>query len=150
MMHEHFRAALEQGDVALLRKVWAHVHPHLPQPKTDAEAEAIMHASRTQARTISFSKRAYSHAWLLERNLPSGLPDELRPRAQRMYPVVAASVGLAVASRYPEVVRAIGSAQVDVVENAYADNKPYKREAAYLKPRIADAGRRAVKKLFGR
>jgi hypothetical protein len=33
MRHEDFRAALEAGDVRLVRKMWAAFMPHLPQPK---------------------------------------------------------------------------------------------------------------------
>jgi hypothetical protein len=101
MMQDHFRAALETLDVELTRKIWAHAMPHLPQPETDDETLTAMHAARTAMESMSFSKRAYSHAWLMERMLPSQLPDNLRPRAQRRYPQTMSAVGIAVRNVTP-------------------------------------------------
>lgn len=117
MIHEHFREALEQLDIELARKIWVYSMPHLPAPETAEEAEIVVHMTRTQIEQISFRARAYSHAWLIERRFPSGLPDELRPRAQRLYPVVAEAVGLAVQNRTPEALairRAMEEAVLDV------------------------------------
>lgn len=96
MMHEHFREAIERLDVGLARKIWAHAMPHLPQPATDDEALLSMHVARTAMQSMRFRLRAYSHAWLIDRGLPSQLPDHLRRHAERMYPQPVAAVGIAV------------------------------------------------------
>jgi hypothetical protein len=117
MMHEHFRAALETLDVALVRKMWAHVMPHLPQPENDDDAMTSIHMARTAIPMIRFRDRAYSHSWLLERGYPSQLPDNLRPRAERLYPVTVPAVGLAVKNRTPVasgILRAMEGAVLDV------------------------------------
>src|SRR5437868_1304713 len=87
---------MEVGDVEGLRRAWAKVGPKMPQPATYEQAEIIMHYARTQARWLNLKGRAYSHAWLRERLLPSGLPDELKPRAERLCPVIAEAVGISV------------------------------------------------------
>ena len=101
-----FRAALEAGDVAALREGWARLCPGLPQPTTDAEAEVMMHHSRTQAASVSFRARAWSHRWLVERGLPSGLPDRLKPRAEQVHPRIVKAVGIAV--KMPSAFREVG------------------------------------------
>lgn len=90
---DDFRAALMDGDVRLLRRIWARAMPHLPQPKDAADAEVCLHVARTATKSIPLKLRAYSHRWLVERELPSQLPDELKPEAERLYPKIAASVG---------------------------------------------------------
>jgi len=101
MMQDHFRAALESLDVALVRKLWRHVMPHLPQPTSDDEALICAHMARTVSRAIRFKLRAYSHAWLVERGFPSQLPDELKPRAERIFPITVSAVGIAVRNVTP-------------------------------------------------
>lgn len=110
--------------MAGIRALWAKVSPHLPQPASDAEALATIHRARTEARSIPLRLRAYSHRWLIDHALPSGLPDELKPRAERMYPRIVRAVGIAVrgiseAGRERAVL--VREAMVDAVENAYAD-----------------------------
>jgi hypothetical protein len=101
MMQDHFRQALEELDIPLLRKMWAHAKPHMPQPENDVDALVVAHIARTSVPMIRFRHRAYSHAWLIERGLPSQLPDRLRPRAERIYPVIVPGVGIAVRHSTP-------------------------------------------------
>jgi hypothetical protein len=103
-------------DMPLARRIWHEVMPHLPLPADAGDTEIVMHMTRTQAESISFRARAYSHAWLHERCLPSCLPDELRPRAQRIYPIVASAVGVAVRNRTPAAL-AIRQAMIDAVKD---------------------------------
>lgn len=127
-MNEHFREALERLDIPLARKMWAHVMPHMPQPPTDGEALIIMHVARTHSEAISFRARAYSHSWLIERGIPSKLPDELRPRAERMYPQPIAAVGIAVQNRTP-VALAIRGSMEDAVRDAGVSNPQLTKRA---------------------
>lgn len=68
--------------------------------------------------------RAYSHRWLLDHGLPSALPDELKPRAERMYPMIVEGVGISVLAR--GVLKPVGvmirTAMEDAVMNVYADD----------------------------
>ena len=150
MMHEHFHAALVDIDVALARKMWAYVMPNMPQPTSDANALTMIHYARTLMPTLTLRQRAYSNAWLLERALPSGLPDHLRPRAQRMYPVTVGSVGIATRGS-SEVGRAIAplvrSAMEQAVLEAYADG--HSKEPAVVKERMMQARKLTIKKLLG-
>jgi len=63
--------------------MWAGIFPNEPQPQDDAATLATLHYARTLANSVPFKLRAYSHRWLCERNLPSGLPDALKPKAER-------------------------------------------------------------------
>ena len=145
MMQDHFRQALEDCDVALVRKLWAHVAPHLPQPRTDEETLQRIHGARTAARSIPFQKRAYSHAWLMERALPSGLPDHMRASAERMYPVTVAAVGISVNSKYEFVERAISGVMRDAVLEAESDGRL--KDDAHVKRRMMEAREREQKGL---
>lgn len=120
---DQFRQALERGNADELWRIWAHAFPNMPGPKTHAQAEIVMHRARTEARSIPLRGRAYSHAWLSERGVPSALPDKLRPQAERMYPRVVAAVGIAV--KVPLVIAAIGveveRAMSDAVLEVQAD-----------------------------
>lgn len=132
------RRCLEQCDIAGARALWAHVAPNLPQPADDIVTLATIHHARTQAEYIRFRLRAYSHAWLVERALPSALPDELRPRAQRMYPVIKDAVGIAVGrpnSRHRERNRAIERAMGEAVLECYAENK---KDPAHIYARLRE------------
>lgn len=148
MMHDDFRAALEAGDVRLVRKMWAASMPHLPQIEAK-DAETAMHMARTQAETVSFKARAWSHRWLSERGLPSGLPDRLKPSAERIYPRIAEAVGISVNFRSafmkPAAVE-VRQAMETVVADCYAngDTAP-----AIVRPRMFAARDKAMRSLFG-
>jgi len=141
-MHEHFRQALVECDVALARKIWAHVNPGMPQPRTDAEALFSIHYARTIMETIHDNLRCYSHAWLVERRLPSGLPDRLKPVADRLYPRVVEGVGIAVKSLSPggsDLVVPIREAMEDAVKECYADGET---DPQVIKARMSEARRK--------
>lgn len=112
---------LETGDLARFRATFAKMSPHLPQPKNDEQAAIMLHHVRTQADNLGFKLRAYSHRWLTERSIPSGLPDELKPRAERMYPKIVTAVGISVHSKYPVVRDAIRGAMETAVQECYAE-----------------------------
>jgi hypothetical protein len=69
--------------------------------ESDAEALVTLHHARTQAESIALKLRAWSHRWLLEHGYPSGLPDHLKPSAERIYPRVVEGVGISVNFRSP-------------------------------------------------
>lgn len=145
-----FRDALEQGDIRLLRRMWGEISPHLPQPKNDHDAEIVMHRARTEASMVNFNKRAYSHRWLTERGYPSGLPDHLKPRAERLYPTVVEAVGIAVLASSRAMAPAaleIRSAMSNAVEDAFAEGR---KDTAFVSVRMQEARTRALRGLFGR
>lgn len=111
---------LREFDVDGAVRLWAQMAPHLPQPTSRVEAEMTLHYSRTISQTLELRPRAYSHRWLTERSLPSGLPDELRPKAERMFPKVVEAVGIASITRTSTTLEA-RKAMSDAVEDIYAD-----------------------------
>jgi hypothetical protein len=152
-MHPHageFRRCLEQLDVAAIRKLWRHVSPHLAQPKDDAEALISLHHARTQTESIPLKLRAWSHRWLLDHGMPSGLPDHLKARAERLYPHVVEGVGISVNFRSPilqPITSHVRGAMEDAVSEAYADKRT---EPAFLKARMQEAKQTTIHKLVGR
>lgn len=126
-------------DVAAVRALWPVINPGGYGPKTDEDALTVLHYARTQANSLTFGMRAYSHKWLGERGLPSGLPDELRPRAERFYPQTVEAVGISVKSLSEAgkpLAAAIERAMADAVEDAYADGK---RDTLFVKARMEEA-----------
>jgi hypothetical protein len=117
-----FRRCLVDLDVVGVCELWFHVAPGLPQPRNNEEALVTLHHARTQAHSIPHRLRCYSHAWLRERGLPSGLPDGLRAKADRMYPRRVEAVGIAVKalSGDHERARAVERAMSDAVAECYA------------------------------
>lgn len=149
-----FRQLLEAGDVDALRSAWSRVAPHLPQPASREAAEFVMHHARTQMASLPLRARAWSHRWLSERDRPSGLPDMLRPRAERMYPVIAEGVGISVNfnSEWMKPAAAeVRGAMEDVVAEAYADARAGQRpDPAFVAERMKVAKARKMRALFGR
>lgn len=142
MLQEHFREALERLDVPLLRKMWAHAKPNMPQAANDDEALIVAHMTRTQMGAIRFRHRAYSHAWLVERGLPSQLPDHLRPRAERICPVIVPAVGIATRNSHA-VALLIRRAMVEAVLDAGVHDSDLTKRA------ILSARAKARKQLLG-
>lgn len=145
-----FKDCLVRLDVEKMRKLWAHVSPHLPQPTTDAEIMATMHHARTQANSMTIRERAYSHAWLTERGFPSGLPDKLKPSATRLYPVVVKAVGISMNFRSKwmkpaadEVRQSMEAAVMDVHAHGKID------DSKFVKARMEEARSKTMQKLFG-
>ena len=119
-----FRRCLIDLDVVGICDLWFHVNPHLPQPKNNDEALATIHYARTQANSIPLKLRCYSHAWLCERGLPSGLPDHWKSKASRLYPHEVRAVGVAVkamSAASEPLARAIEKAMSAAVAECYAD-----------------------------
>ena len=146
---EQFRRCLETGDAETAWRLWVHIFPKAPQPKTLSEAEATLHYARTQVNTLPFKGRAYSHAWLTERGMPSGLPDKLKPKAERMYPRIVDAVGVACSAStalMKPIVKIVQGAMSDAVLEAYADKRT---DPVYVKQRIMEARARTIKRLMG-
>jgi hypothetical protein len=141
------RQVLVECDVSGARRLWAEYAPHMPQPQDDAEALVCLHRARTEAASLALRLRAYSHRWLVDHDWPSGLPDELRPKAERLYPRIASSVGIGVKSAYPEVASEIRGAMEDAVLEAEADGRL--TDAPFVKGRMMEARAKARKILFG-
>jgi hypothetical protein len=144
-----FRQCLLDVDVVTMRKLWAYVAPHLPQPGSDEDMIISIHHARTLANSISFRPRAYSHAWLTERGIPSGLPDDMRPRAERMYPRVVPGVGLSVNYSSPDfkpVKIAVQTAMENAIREVHADGKIL--DSPLVKQRMAEARKRVFKELL--
>jgi hypothetical protein len=150
MAQHEFPAALESGDVQLVRRISAQLFPHLPQPATDEDAETQMHMARTQMPEVSFRARAWSHRWLTERSLPSQLPDELKPKAERLYPVVVEAVFVSANSNSAAlrpVAKLVQAAMSDAVLEAEADGRL--SDVPFVRARIQDARARTFKELLG-
>lgn len=144
-----FRNMLEAGDVEGLRAFWCNAAPGMPQPETHEQAEIVMHMTRTVADSVKFRFRAYSHRWLTERNHRSQLSDNLKPRAERLYPVVAEAVGISVNFRseyMAPAVKLVRSVMESAVEEAYADGR---KDPVFVKARMFEAKDREMQSLFG-
>lgn len=145
-----FRRCLDECDVAGIRALWTHVSPHLPQPANEADALATIHRARTESQSVTFAKRAYSHAWLTERALPSGLPDHLRPMAERMYPRVVDAVGVSVRARSPAfapIAAAVQASVSDAVAEVYAAGRG--SDIPLVRLRMREARDRTLRSLIG-
>lgn len=150
MVASTFRELLESGDVLALLKCWATIAPHLPCPDGYEQGEITMHIARTATESVSFNKRAYSHAWLTERMLPSQLPDNLKPKAERLYPRVVSAVMIGAKARNPYFEPAVQEAQ-KAMEHAVLDAEADGRleDAAFVKSRMMEARERTYRQLFG-
>lgn len=138
-----FRRCLIDLDVIGVCDLWFHVAPGMPQPKNNEEALISLHHARTQAGSIPVRLRCWSHSWLVERGLPSGLPDWLKAKADRLYPRRAEAVGISVkafSAGGVERARAIEKAMSDAVAECYADGE---RDPGIIKARMAEARRAA-------
>jgi hypothetical protein len=147
---DDFRAALEAGDFRQLRRISETAEPHLAR-LTDEQAEIVMHDARTRTKSLPFQKRAWSHRWLTERGLESGLPDRLRPKADQLYPRVAAAVGISVTARNPllaAVAPLIRESMQDAVLEAQADGRL--EDDGFVRARMQEARERTTKALLGR
>ena len=141
-----FRACLRDGDVEGMCAVWRQVYPDIPSPGSETEARVVLHRARTEAGFLEPAARMYSHRWLEERGLPSGLPAELQPKAEPSR--IVSAVGIAViasnSSRVEEA-HALRSRLAVAVEEMYAagdsDPEVVARRLAELRNRWSDAVR---------
>jgi hypothetical protein len=144
------RECLESGDIALMRKLWKHIAPHLPQPRNDEEALITLHMARTASTTVDTKKRMYSHCWLKERSYPSQLPDPMRASAERMYPIVVKAVGTSInasSALFREVLVPVRAAVREAILEIHADGKI--DDSTLVKRRILEAKQATVRKLLG-
>lgn len=149
MSASEFRLLLEAGDVEGCRRYWHKHAPGMPQPETREQAEISMHMARTAAHSVKLQLRAYSHRWLLERAMPSQLPEMLKPIAERMCPVIVEAVGVSVNFTSPILAPAaaeVQGAMNAVVEDCFANGD---RDPALIKGRMFEAKDRTMKALFG-
>lgn len=140
-----FRRCLSECDVVAIRKLSNHVFPNAPQPTNDKEALATIHYARTQSKWMDLRLRAYSHRWLVDQGYPSALPDELRPRAERMYPIIVEGVGIATKTTEPAA-KLIRQAMSDAVQDAYASKQT---DPLFIKQRMIEARGKTIRRLFG-
>ena len=130
---------------------WREKMSHLPQPKSMTDAEIMMHRARTETESLPLRPRAYSHAWLCERGLPSGLPDNLKQSAERLYPSAAKTVGIS-GNYHGEwlrpAVEEVRGAMEYAVEEAFADG--HEDDSTLVKKRMFEAKERTERQLFGR
>lgn len=140
------RRCLNDCDVAAARQLWHLIAPKAPAPKTDYDALCVIHYARTISLTVNLRLKAYSHHWLIDHGLPSGLPEELRNKADRLYPQISDSVGVACKSSFPEVANAVQSAMNSAVIDCYDEGR---REPDYVKPLMTERRMRVKKALHG-
>lgn len=144
------RRCLLELDVVGHRRLHRHLYPHHDQPTTDREALATMHLARTMDGTIPLKARAYSHRWLLDNGLPSPLPDNLKPMADRLYPRVAEAVIVSAMARseiFKPAAPLIQGAMVAVAEDTFATDK--KVDHIKLRADLREARAVAINRLFG-
>lgn len=148
-MQSEFQRCLIDLDIPAAKKLWAHCFPHLAQPADDNQTLFMLHRARTEAQSIPLKLRAYSHRWLLDNGYPSGLPDELKPKAERMYPKIVTGVGISVNFKSTElkpVADAVHRAMSDAVMTAYADNET---DPAIVKALMMQARKKTISGLLG-
>ncbi len=141
------RRCLERCDILGTQKLWAHIAPNMPQPKSDADTLMVIHHARSQSVWLRLRDRAYSHRWLLDHGYPSGLPDDLKPKAERMYPVVVEGVGIAVkaTSRLMRpLVAEVHRAMTDAVLEVYADGH---KGPEFVKARMQEARNKILSRI---
>ena len=129
-----------------MRALFAATAPYMTQPETDEQAEISLHMARTQTASLGFSLRAYSHRWLVERSLPSQLPDFLRSSVDRMYPQVVETVGISVMASRPERqehAAHVRTSMENVVLEMFADGV---RDPVRVSVRMGEARTRAMKR----
>lgn len=146
---DDFRRCLLEMDVVGVRKLWSHVAPHLANG-TDEETLASLHYARTAADSIPIKLRAYSHHWLLDHNLPSGLPDNMKPLAERIYPRIVEGVGISVnasSDLMRPIVPLVRRAMEDAVNEAYAEFRHPPVE--HVRERMKRARGWVISKLLG-
>lgn len=75
-----FRRCVLELDISGIRKLWAHVSPHLAQPSNDREAIYSLHMARANMETAPAVLRQYSDRWMRERGLGTYMHESLRPK----------------------------------------------------------------------
>lgn len=152
MLDQHgalMRDILLRLDIEAFRRLWGHVSAHLVQPQNEFQALAMMHNARTQAASIDLRRRAYSHQWLIANNLPSMLPNDLKPKAEQIDFRFVYGVGLAVKtiSKDPEraiIAKELRAAMAGAAEEAVHEGR---LDTEFLRARMADARAKRLREL---
>lgn len=128
------------------RRLWKLERPNAPQPEGDYQAMMMLHYARTKLASIPERLRLYSHCWLRDAGFPSALPDALRPKAERMYPVGARAVGISSSklngTKTP-LNYAVQKVMSDAVLETYADG--HSHQPQIVKARILEKRRQFLK-----
>lgn len=120
-------------------KLWKHISPHMPQPDNEHQARIMIHYARTQMRKMPNKYRFYSHCWLRDEGLPSALPDIMKPKAERLYPLGVRSVGTSsqkVGGEKTVFNYAVQKVMSDAVLETYADG--HQDQPQIVKARILE------------
>lgn len=147
MMVSHgdvLRECMINLEIGRARRCWSEIAPDMPQPASDDEVYATLHHARTQSESIPVALRFWSHRWLLDHGLPSGLPDHLKPNAERSFPRIVEAVGVSVramSTASAPLAKAIELAMSDAVAECYADGKT---SPSFIKDRMEEARRRIM------
>jgi hypothetical protein len=142
------RDAMRELDAGKARACWAEARPGMPQPRSDADALTMLHIARTQSPLMTLRERAYSHRWCLDNGMPSALPDKLKPKAERLYPVLTEAVGISVngSGLFAPIRSLVRESMEHAVEECFADGH---KETEIVRPRMMEAKTRAVRQLLG-
>jgi hypothetical protein len=143
------RRCLEELDVDGMARLQAEAMPHLPATPPDQMLGGL-HYARTASEAMADRLRFYSHRWLLDHGYPSGLPDRLKPAAERAYPKVAAAVGISVNARsalFKPLVPHVRGAMESAVLEADADGLLH--DTPHVRARMAEARAKTIRQLIG-
>lgn len=146
------RRCLDELDVNGMRKLHARMYPHLPSPGDNKLVLATMHRARTQRRDMPLRARAYSHTWLLAHGYPSGLPDMLKPKAERIYPRKVGATGFAPSFSSPILKPIKTHVEHDVgvvILDAYATDKVDRIDHRKLRSEMLAETARSIRRLVG-
>jgi hypothetical protein len=149
--HAEMQRCILELDAVAVQKLWRHIAPHMSQPQSDEEALAGLHMARTGLAAAPFPARAYSHSWLMERGLPSQLPDRLKPRAERLYPwiVTAAAFSINFRSKFLRPIESLVTGAISKrMCELWAEHKKAPDAQLVLKE-ICDTKNATIKKLVG-
>jgi hypothetical protein len=122
-----FREILLTLDVKAARALWARVAPRLPQPKDDDEALVMLHTARVKAQSVPARARAYSAAWLAEREL------------DQVEPIIASSAGAATNTKDTGLRSALLGAMSRAAEAAIAGGLDVDKDAREVRRIMLDA-----------
>lgn len=126
-MANAYRDILLALDVDAARRLWAKVSPHLYQPKDDEETLVMLHTARVKLLSIPVKARAYSAAWLAERE------------AQAVEPRIVQAVGAASSAKDPGFKSALVGAMSRAAEAAITGGLDPDRDANEIRSAMLDA-----------
>lgn len=103
-----------------------------------------LHLARTMSEDVPTKLRVYSHEWLVERRLPSHLPNEMKPKPEQVEQRIVSAVGISVHSELPGVEEAVRGAMERAVLDAYAGGN---EDPDFVKARMNEAKARELRAL---